>query len=71
MKKRKKAPKFKQIVLVEFDNSGPWLETFVSNRNITIEQVAAYYVKKEDFNEDRDSITFVNNPAESQPITVR
>lgn len=55
--KRKK--RFTQIVLVEFDNSGPYLAKFTSNKPITIEAVAAFYIEREGFNEDRDSLTFV------------
>ena len=55
---------YSQLVLVEFNNAGPWIEKFVSDKPITIQAVADYYVEKEGFDEDRDSITFVSEPGE-------
>ena len=50
----------KQIVLVEFNNCAPFLYTFKSNHLITIDLILNYFVDKEDFNEDKDAITFLD-----------
>lgn len=53
---------FKQYVIMEFRNAGISLEVFTSDKKITIDQVLQHYVDTEDFNEDRDNITFVDAP---------
>ena len=50
----------KQLVLVEFRNCTPFLYEFVSYGAITIEKVVQHFIDTEDFNEERDSITFVD-----------
>ena len=50
----------KQLVLVEFRNCTPFLYEFVSYRAITLEKVVQHFIDTEDFNEERDSITFVD-----------
>ena len=52
----------KQIILVEFNNCAPFLYLFKSYSAITIDMVLDYFVNKEDFNEDKDSITFLDKP---------
>jgi hypothetical protein len=59
----------KQFVLVEFDNSAPWVQLFTSDKPITIEEVAEYYTDKEGFNPERDSITFIDDP-NNNPISL-
>ena len=54
--------KFKQLVLVEFRNSAPGIYEIESDKKIDIDKVAKYFIDKEDFNEDRDSLTFVDEP---------
>ncbi|MBT7350058.1 hypothetical protein HN803_04675 [candidate division WWE3 bacterium] len=53
---------YSQFVLVEFKNSCPYVDLFMSNDEITIETVAAYLIETEDFNEEKDAITFVDTP---------
>ena len=57
--------KNKQTVLVEFNNCAPMLWEFTSNKKITINMVAKYLEEHEDFNEDKDSITFIDLPTET------
>jgi len=52
-----------QFVLVEFDNSTPYILKFTSQSDkITIDKVAEYMIKNDDFNEEKDAITFVDDP---------
>jgi hypothetical protein len=51
-----------QFVLVEFNNSEPGVYRFVSQSEITIDAVAGYYRRTEGFNEERDSLTFIDPP---------
>jgi hypothetical protein len=52
--------KYKQLVLVEFRNCSPFLYEFVSYSPITLQKVVQHFVDAEDFNEQKDSITFVD-----------
>ena len=54
----------KQLVLVEFRNATPFVYTIVSKNPITIESVVAYFEATEGFNEERDSITFIDEATE-------
>jgi hypothetical protein len=58
-KKRAMIPYF-QLILVEFDNADPIIVTVTSEKPITIDIVAAYYIKNENFDPDEDSITFLD-----------
>jgi hypothetical protein len=49
-----------QLVLVEFRNCSPFVYKVVSDKPITIESVAQYFIDTEGFNEDRDSITILD-----------
>jgi len=60
---KRKRFKFKQTVIIHFDNCGPTVTVFQSNRPITIERVHARLIKTEGFDEGRDSLTFVDAPA--------
>ena len=51
---------YRQPVLVEFNNSCPYVEVFTSDKPITIARVANHYIATEDFNEERDSLTFLD-----------
>ena len=50
-----------QLVLIEFDNSGPFVERFTSKRKITIERVAKFIENRDGANWDKDGITFVDD----------
>ena len=52
--------KFKQLVLVEFNNCAPFVYEMVSDKKITLNKVVRYFEKAEAFNEERDNITFVD-----------
>ena len=56
------AHKHEQLALVEFKNTEPFIYRFVSKKPITIERIAQHLMDEEDFNEDRDSVTFVDAP---------
>lgn len=49
---------------MEFDNCAPFVYRIVSNKPITIDKAAAYFEKTEGFNEDRDSLTFIDEPSD-------
>ena len=50
----------KQLVLVEFRNCSPFIYEVVSDKPITLDGVVKYFIDTEDFNEERDNITFVD-----------
>ncbi len=52
-----------QYAVIEFHNCPPYVEKFVSDKEITIEDAVATL---DDFNEDRDAITFVSFPTETR-----
>lgn len=54
--------KYKQYVILEFNNTGPCVELFQSDEPITVEKVHEFYKKTDDFNEDKDAFTFVGSP---------
>lgn len=58
----KKPLKYKQYVIVHFDNCGPSVQLFRSAKPITIDAVAEYLVKQDGFDDGRDSLTFVDAP---------
>jgi hypothetical protein len=51
-----------QFVLVEFNNGTPGVYRFVSQSEFAIDTVADYYRRTEGFNEERDSLTFIDPP---------
>lgn len=53
---------FEQHVTVTWHNGPTWVEHIVSENPITIDGVAAHYQAAHDFNEDRDSLEFVDVP---------
>ena len=54
--------KFNQYAIVEFNNCGPDVRLFQSNKPMTINKIAARLEKTEGFNEDVDSLTLVSAP---------
>lgn len=50
-----------QLVLVECRNCAPFVYRVVSDKPITIHNVARYFEETEGWNEERDSITFVDD----------
>ena len=50
-----------QLVLVEYKNVEPFVYHIESKDVIDIKSVAKYFRYHEDFNEERDSITFIDN----------
>lgn len=60
--------KYQQKVLVEFYNSTPGIWTFLSNKKITLEKVIEYMIKKEDFDKETDSLTFLDEDLENLVI---
>ena len=54
--------KFVQYVSAEGDNTGPWVDKFVSDKKITMAKVARYYERVHSFNWDSDGITFIGEP---------
>ena len=51
----------KQLILVEFRNCSPFIYEIVSDKPITLDSVVKYFIDTEDFNDERDSITFVDS----------
>ena len=54
-------PKHEQLVLVEFRNCSPYLCRLVSNKLITIDRVSHLLAASEGFDEQTDSITFIDD----------
>jgi hypothetical protein len=55
---------YKQLVLVEFRNCPPFLYNIVSDKPISIDKVVQHFIDTEDFNDERDSITFIDEITE-------
>ena len=53
---------YHQFVLVEFNNSAPYVAKFTSKSKIYIDRVAQHMIDNDDFNEEKDAITFVDDP---------
>ncbi len=53
---------FEQHVAITWHNESTWVERLVSDNPITIDVAAAHYVVEHDFNENRDSLEFVDAP---------
>ena len=56
--------KYHQTILLEFRNTEPFVYKVVSDKVITIERVVKFFKDREDFNEERDGITFVDDVSE-------
>ena len=55
---------YNQLVLVEFGNCAPFLYKMVSDKPIKLDNVVQHFIDTEDFNDERDSITFVDEITE-------
>ena len=55
---------YNQLVLVEFRNCAPFLYKMVSDKPIKLDNVVQHFIDAEDFNDERDSITFVDEITE-------
>jgi hypothetical protein len=55
---------YKQLVLVEFRNCSPFIYNIISDEPISIDKVVQHFIDTEDFNGERDSITFINEITE-------
>ena len=55
---------YKQLVLVEFKNTAPFLYEIVSDKEITVEAVADYFRETEGWSEERDNIMFIDEPTQ-------
>jgi hypothetical protein len=53
-----------QLVLVECRNCAPYVYKVVSDKPITLNSVVRYFEETEGWNEDRDSITFIDEVTE-------
>ena len=51
-----------QYVYAGPDNCGGWVDKFVSDKPITMNQAVKYYEKTHSFDWDSDSITFIDEP---------
>ncbi len=51
---------FEQYIVIVWHNGPMWVEQIVSENPITIDGVAAHYQAAHGFNEDRDSLEFVD-----------
>ena len=52
-----------QLIVVEYDNGGSYVERFTSKRKITTERVARFLEKRDGADWDRDGFSFVDEPA--------
>ena len=51
---------YKHLVLVEYRNCPPSICNIISDTPITIEKVVQHFIDTEDFNPERESITFLD-----------
>lgn len=56
--------KYSQFILVECRNCAPFVYKVVSDKPININNVVRYFEETEGWNEERDNITFVDDPTE-------
>ena len=50
----------KQLVLVEFRNTAPFVYQFESDKPITMAKIVKYMENQEDFDPEKDSLTFLD-----------
>ncbi len=55
---------YKQLVLVEFRNCSPLIYNIISDKPIFFDKVVQHFIDIEDFNDERDSITFIHEITE-------
>lgn len=60
-----------QLVLIEFDNSGPFVERFTSKRKITLKRVVKFIEKRDGADWEEDGITFIDEPTATMLETSR
>ena len=51
---------YKQSLLVEFRNTEPFIYELESEQPITMDRIVEYFVKVEDWDEARDSLTLLD-----------
>ena len=51
---------YKQSLLVEFRNTEPFIYELESEQPITMDRIVEYFVKVEDWDENRDSLTLLD-----------
>lgn len=51
---------YTQTVIFEPKNSGPLVYRIISYKPITLDLVVEYFTRVHDFDQDRDSVTFVD-----------
>lgn len=56
------APLHTQLAICEYHNCNPYLQRFISKTPIDIDRVGRYVVEGDSFDEDRDQLTFVDEP---------
>jgi hypothetical protein len=56
--------KYYQYALIEFRNTTPFVYRLTSDKPITIDDAAKFFEVTEGFNEQRDSITFIDEPTD-------
>jgi hypothetical protein len=54
---------YKKLVLVNYDNSGPFVQIVTSSRPLTLERIADYFADVDGANWDRDSLTILSDGA--------
>jgi len=52
------------LVLVEFNNTAPFVQRFTSKEKITMDKLAEYFESIEDMNWDKDGITIIDDISE-------
>jgi len=55
---------YKQLVLVEFRHCPPFLYNIISDKPISMDNVVQHFIDTEDFNDERDSVTFIDEITE-------
>lgn len=60
---------YKQLVLIDYDNTGAFVEWFTSNKPIKIEDVSKCLEARDGADWDRDTIMFLDNPTSTKLIT--
>jgi hypothetical protein len=52
---------YKKLVLLQYDNCGPFVQIVTSSKPITLKQVAKYYETVDGADWDHDSLTILND----------
>jgi hypothetical protein len=51
-----------KYVLVNFKNAPPFVQKFISKKEIKFSDILQYMEENEEFNMENDSLTLINNP---------